>query len=61
MQLKVSMRFFLDISPDQFEMKKKIYECSICSTFHHKNVVQMKGIYYPAKDAKLPWLVMELM
>lgn len=53
----------LDVSSDQFqEMKKKFYnECNICSTFHHPNVVQMIGIYYPPKGSKLPWLVMELM
>ena len=36
-------------------------ECIKASRIHHPNVVQMLGIYYPTPQAKLPWLVMEMM
>ena len=36
-------------------------ECVKASRIHHPNIVQMLGIYYPSPQAKLPWLVMELM
>ena len=36
-------------------------ECVKASRIHHPNIVQMLGIYYPTPEAKLPWLVMELM
>ena len=36
-------------------------ECSKASRIHHPNVVQVLGIYYPTPQAKLPWLVMEMM
>ena len=36
-------------------------ECVKASRIHHPNIVQMLGIYYPTPQAKLPWLVMELM
>ena len=36
-------------------------ECVRASRIHHPNIVQMLGIYYPSPQAKLPWLVMELM
>jgi len=38
-----------------------LLECTICSQMLHPNVVQFMGIHYPSPDAKLPWLVMELM
>ena len=36
-------------------------ECVKASRIHHPNIVQMLGIYYPTPQAKLPWLVMEMM
>jgi len=35
--------------------------CLAISRIHHPNIVQMLGIYYPTSEAKLPWLVMEMM
>ena len=50
-------------SPREFEAIRKSFseECIRNSRIHHPNVVQMIGIYYPSPQAKLPWLVMELM
>ena len=43
-------------------IRRSFYEeCVIASRIHHPNVVQMLGIYYPTPQAKLPWLVMEMM
>ena len=44
-------------------MKRKSFlsECVRCSRILHPNVVQFLGIYYPDSEAKLPWLVMEMM
>ena len=36
-------------------------ECEKSSRMLHPNVVQFLGIYYPSPEARLPWLVMELM
>ncbi|XP_065913272.1 uncharacterized protein [Dysidea avara] len=36
-------------------------ECVYASQIHHPNVVQLLGIHYPTSEAKLPWLVMEMM
>ena len=36
-------------------------ECVNASRIHHPNVVQVLGIHYPTPEAKLPWLVMEMM
>jgi len=46
-----------------FEVLKKSFleECIKSSKVFHPNIVQFLGIYYPSKDAKLPWLVMEKM
>ena len=41
--------------------QKFLAECHQCSKLCHPNIVQFLGIYYPSKDAKLPWLVMEKM
>lgn len=41
--------------------QKFLAECQQCSKLCHPNIVQFLGIYYPSKDAKLPWLVMEKM
>ena len=51
------------ISPREFEVTKRKFlsECIKASRVLHPNVVQMLGIYYPTPQAKLPWLVMELM
>jgi len=45
------------------ETKKQAFlvECLQSSRLLHPNVVQFLGIYYPSPNAKLPWLVMELM
>ena len=50
-------------SLQEFEtIRKSFYEeCIKASRIHHPNVVQMLGIYYPIPQAKLPWLVMEMM
>jgi len=39
--------------------EKFLKECLMCSKLFHPNIVQFLGIYYPSKDANLPWLVME--
>ena len=46
-----------------FEATKHFFlsECVKAGRILHPNVVQMLGVYYPTPDAKLPWLVMELM
>ena len=41
--------------------KSFLEECVKCSKLFHPNIVQFLGIYYPSKEAKLPWLVMELL
>ena len=41
--------------------KSFLEECVKCSKLFHPNLVQFLGIYYPSKQAKLPWLVMELL
>ena len=47
----------------EFERIKKRFleECIRCSKLFHPNLVQFLGIHYPSKQAKLPWLVMELL
>ena len=47
----------------EFEATKASFlsECSKSSRLVHPNVVQVLGIHYPTLEAKLPWLVMELM
>ena len=43
-------------------IRRSFYEeCIKASRIHHPNVVQMLGIYYLTPQAKLPWLVMEMM
>ena len=46
-----------------FEAVKQTFltECINSSRIHHPNVVQVLGVYYATRHAKLPWLVMELM
>jgi len=52
-----------NVSPWDFEAVKHTFlnECINSSRIHHPNVVQVLGIYYSTPQAKLPWLVMELM
>ena len=51
------------VTPKEFEATRNSFlsECVKASRILHPNVVQMLGIYYPTPQAKLPWLVMELM
>jgi len=51
------------VSPAECDnMKRKfIAECIYTSRTHHPNIVQVLGIHYPTPEAKLPWLVMEMM
>ena len=47
---------------DLAELKQQfLQECLHCSRLYHPNIVQFLGVYYPSKDAVLPWLVMEKM
>ena len=39
--------------------QKFMQECVHCSKLLHPNIVQFLGIYYPSKNAELPWLIME--
>ena len=60
---EVHSNFINNVSPQEFEVTKKTFlkECVNASRVLHPNVVQMLGIHYPTPEAKLPWLVMELM
>ncbi|XP_065914561.1 uncharacterized protein [Dysidea avara] len=51
------------VTPAEFEAMKQLFlsECVKASRIHHPNVVQVLGIHYPTREAKLPWLVMEMM
>ena len=51
------------IRHDDAEHVKRSFqaECVKSSRILHPNIVQVLGIYYPTPQAKLPWLVMELM
>ncbi|XP_065916156.1 serine/threonine-protein kinase TNNI3K-like [Dysidea avara] len=51
------------VTPAECEATSRSFltECSNASRLHHPNVVQVLGIYYPTPEAKLPWLVMEMM
>ena len=55
--------FVDNVSPQEFVKTKKAFvnECVHASRILHPNVVQVLGIHYPTPEAKLPWLVMELM
>ena len=50
-------------SDEEFEHIKKTFleECIKCSKLFHPNIVQFLGTHYPSKQAKLPWLFMELL
>ena len=51
------------ITSAELETTKQSFltECVNASRIHHPNVVQVLGIHYPIPEAKLPWLVMEMM
>ena len=51
------------VTSRELEVTKQTFlsECVKASRILHPNVVQMLGVYYPSSQAKLPWLVMELM
>ena len=51
------------VTPAECEATKQSFliECVNASRIHHPNVVQVLGIHYPTPEAKLPWLVMEMM
>ena len=51
------------VTPAEFEVMKQLFlsECVKSSRIHHPKVVQVLGIHYPSPEAKLPWLVMEMM
>ena len=51
------------VTARDFEATKHSFlsECVKASRILHPNVVQMLGVYYPTPEARLPWLVMELM
>ena len=52
-----------DSTPNEFETTKESFlnECAKSSRIVHPNVVQVLGIHYATPEARLPWLVMELM
>ena len=52
-----------NVSPKEFEFRKRSFllECEYACRMRHPNLVQVLGIYYPTPQAKLPWLVMELL
>ena len=52
-----------NVTPDEFEATKASFlsECARSNRIIHPNMVQVLGIHYPSPEAKLPWLVMELM
>ena len=51
------------ITPAELETTKQSFltECVNASRIHHPNIVLVLGIHYPTPEAKLPWLVMEMM
>ena len=52
-----------NVTPNEFEATKASFlnECAKSSRIIHPNMVQVLGIHYPSTEAKVPWLVMELM
>ena len=52
-----------NVTPDEFEATKASFlnECAKSSRIIHPNMVQVLGVHYPSPEAKVPWLVMELM
>ena len=55
--------FVEQVTARDFEATRHSFlsECVKASRILHPNVVQMLGVHYPSPEAKLPWLVMELM
>jgi len=51
------------VTQEELDTTKEAFltECTFTSRLHHPNVVQVLGIHYPTREAKLPWLVMEMM
>ena len=51
------------VTPGELMATKRSFltECVNASRIHHPNIVQVLGIHYPTREAKLPWLVMEMM
>jgi len=51
------------VTTEELEATRQSFlsECNNASRIHHPNVVQVLGIHYPTPEAKLPWLVMEMM
>jgi len=45
----------------QATIRSFLTECNNASQLQHPNVVHVVGIYYPAPESRLPWLVMEMM
>ena len=60
---QIDPRLFNNMTPEKFRAMKTLFltECATVSDVHHPNVVQVLGIHYPTPEAKLPWLVMEMM
>ena len=52
-----------NVTPNEFKVTKASFlnECAKSFRIIHPNIVQVLGIHYPTPEAKLPWLVMELM
>ena len=51
------------VTPEELEATKRSFltEWVNASRIHHPNVVQVLGIHCPTPEAKLPWLVVEMM
>ena len=60
---QIGPHLFENMTPEEFRVMKTLFltECATASEVHHPNVVQVLGIHYPSPEAKLPWLVMEMM
>jgi len=60
---EIDPQLFENMSLEKFRAMKTLFltECATASEVHHPNVVQVLGIHYPSPEAKLPWLVMEMM
>lgn len=52
-----------NVTPNEFETTKVSFldECAKSGRLIHPNIVQVLGIHYPTPEAKLPWLIMEMM
>ena len=47
------------VTQEELDATRKAFltECTFTSRLDHPNVVQVLGIHYPTRKAKLPWLV----